>query len=178
MKSVVPILFAGLATLSASAFADMYKCVDEGGHVTYSNSSSKGCRKIVIQPAVSAPPPASSPSTRPAQRSSDFPRVDAETQRARDDMRRGILEDELEGEARALTEAREALAEQEAVIEPGERNATQRCVPAANGGMNCSAVPGGINAAKRDERLQPFRDKVAQHERNIESLNREISRLP
>ncbi|HEY5761669.1 MAG TPA: DUF4124 domain-containing protein [Rhodocyclaceae bacterium] len=175
MKTVMPILFASLAALPAAAFADMYKCVDADGHVTYSNSSSKGCRKIVIQPAVSAPAPVARPA--PAAREG-FPRVDEATQRARDDMRRGILEDELEGEARALAEAREKLAEQETVIEPDERNVTQRCVPAASGGMNCSAVPGGINAGKREERLRPFRDKVAQHERNIESLNREISRLP
>lgn len=175
MKSAVSLLFAGFVLLPAAATADMYKCVDEGGHVTYSNASGKGCRKIVIQPAVSAPPPPSRPA--PAAREG-FPRVDEATQRARDDMRRGILEDELEGEVRALAAAREQLAEQEAVIEPDERNVTQRCVPAANGGMNCSAVPGGINAGKREERLRPFRDKVAQHERNIESLNREISRLP
>lgn len=177
MKSIGPLLFAGLAAASLAAHADMYKCVDDTGHVTYSNAGGKGCRRVVIEPAVSAPPPAA-PAARQSSEGRDFPRVDDATQRARDDMRRSILEDELEDETRALAEVRELLSAQEGIVGEGERNATQRCVPAANGGMSCTAVPGGINAAKREERLQPLRDKVALHERNIESLRREIARLP
>lgn len=165
-----------LLASAGPAFADMYKCVDESGHVTYSNASGKGCRRVVIEPAVSAP--ASPSSRREGVTTSSFPRVDDGTQRARDDMRRRILETELEAETRALSEARAALAEQDAVIDPSERNATQRCVPAADGGMSCTAVPGGINNAKREERMKPYRDQVATHERNIEALNRELSRLP
>jgi hypothetical protein len=176
MKFVLPLLIAGFAAWSPASQADMYKCVDDSGHVTYSNTGGKSCRRVVIEPAVSAPVPPPAPRAAPS--ATAFPRVDDETQRARDDMRRRILEEELEGEVRALAEAREKLAAQEGVVEEGERNATQRCVPAANGGMTCTAVPGGINAAKREERLRPLRDQVVLHERNIESLNREISRLP
>lgn len=176
MKFIGSLLFAWLVAASPAAHADMYKCVDDSGHVTYSNAGGKGCRRVVIEPAVSAPPPAAAP--RPAQAGSAFPRVDGETQRARDDRRRQILEDELEAEASSLAAARESLAAQEGMVAEGERSATQRCVPTADGGMNCTAVPGGFNNAKREERLQPYRDKVALHERNIESLKREIERLP
>lgn len=159
------------ALLAPPALADMYKCVDDNGHVTYSNSGGKGCRRVVIEPAYSAPPPP------PARTAPAFPRVDADQQRARDDMRRRILETELETEQRALAEARAKLAEQDQRIDEGERNVTQRCTPAADGGMNCVAVPGGLNAAKVEERLKPFRDQVALHERNVEALNRELSAL-
>ena len=36
----------------------------------------------------------------------------------------------------------------------------------------------GINSAKVDERLQPHRDKVALHERNIEAIQKELAKLP
>jgi hypothetical protein len=42
---------------------------------------------------------------------SSFPRVDANTQKARDDSRRKILEDELATEQRSLLDARTKLAE-------------------------------------------------------------------
>lgn len=167
---------AGLA-LTAPADAAMYKCVDPSGHVTYSNVAGKGCGKLDTVPAISAPPQSNAVPERPTA-APVFPRVDAATQRVRDDRRRSILESELTAEIQALAAAREKLAEQEGLAGDGERNMTQRCVPAADGTMNCSPVPAGINSAKLDERLEPFRNQVAQHERNIEALNREISRLP
>ena len=41
----------------------------------------------------------------------------------------------------------------------------------------CTTTPGGINQAKVDERLQPYKDKVALHERNIEAIQKELARL-
>jgi hypothetical protein len=172
MRSCAPAVAFSLLCLSAPLSADMYKCIDDSGHVTYSNAPGKGCRKLVIEPAVSAPsavPRGSAPAA--------FPRVDAETQRSRDAMRRRILEAELATETSLLAEARALLSEQEARIEEGERNVARRCTPLPDGGMNCTAVPGGINLAKVDERLKPFRDQVALHERNVEALNRELSAL-
>ena len=75
-------------------------------------------------------------------------------QRARDDSRRQVLEAELATEEGALTAAEQALAEQESVRMGDERN-----------------------YQKVLDRLQPFKDKVELHKRNIEALRREISGL-
>jgi len=80
--------------------------------------------------------------------------VPADTQRARDADRRQILETELAAEERALAEAQAALAEQEAIRTGNERN-FQRVL----------------------DRLQPFKDKVELHQRNVEALRREMRTL-
>lgn len=110
--------------------ADIYKCVGEGGHVTLSNVQARKCSRLVPSPAgsadaaaagsaASAAAPAGRPAGRPPATSgakpgtAGFPRVDAPTQRARDDERRRILDGELASEQRSLDEARQALAQGE-----------------------------------------------------------------
>lgn len=149
--------------LSSPLRADIFKCVDEAGHVTYTNSKGpgKGCSVLSRDQAVSSVP---GPSARPSGAAApsggaglgggSFPRVDPGTQKARDSDRRRILEDELASEQRALEQAQKELAEQEAVRYGDERN-----------------------YQKVLDRLQPFKDKVQIHERNIEALRREISNL-
>ncbi len=83
-----------------------------------------------------------------------FPKVDGQTQKKRDDERQSILESELADEQQQLEAARQKLAEQEAIRTGDERN-YQRFL----------------------DRVQPFRDAVANHERNIEAIRREISNL-
>lgn len=134
--------------------ADIYKCVDEAGHVTYTNSktSSKGCSVLARDQAVSSVPGAARPAASSASSggaaggSAGFPRVDAGTQKARDTDRRRILEDELNSEQGALEAASRQLAEQDA-------------------------------SRRASERLQPLRDRIQLHERNVEALKREISNL-
>ncbi len=70
------------------------------------------------------------------------------------DARQHILETELADEQQQLEAARQKLAEEEAIRTGNERN-YQRYL----------------------ERVQPFRDAVANHERNIEAIKREISNL-
>ncbi len=142
--------------------ADIFKCVDEAGHVTYTNSkpSGKGCSTLARDQAVSSvpgggrPAAASAPSSGASSASVGFPRVDSGTQKARDTDRRRILEEELATEQRALDGAQKQLTEQEAVRYGDERN-----------------------YQKVLDRLQPFKDKVHLHERNIEALKREIGNL-
>lgn len=93
-------LSAGLL-LSLSAFADIYKSVDGSGHVTYSSTPSKGAKRLDLAPPV----PRQTHSSRAVSPSS-FPRVDGQTQRERDDMRRRILEQERATELSLLSEAR------------------------------------------------------------------------
>lgn len=138
----------------------MYKCVDADGRVTYTNDPSlaRGCKLLDSGQAVStvpAPvrPPAASSGTGSSTPSS-FPRVSAGDQRARDDGRRQVLESELRTEEEALAQAERNLLEQESVRLGNERN-----------------------YQKVLDRLQPFKDKLELHKRNIEALRREISGL-
>ena len=63
---------------------------------------------------------------------------------------------ELAAEQKNLEEAKKTLAEQEAVELAGRAHAARRPLPAAG-----------------QERVQPYRDKVALHERNIEAIQKE-----
>lgn len=157
--------------LAATAQSTVYKCIDDRGSVTYTNDRNlvRGCKPLERDQPVSsvpAPPPAPAPATRqPPASSQSFPRVAPDAQRARDDSRREILERELESEQAALEQAREKLEAEETRVAPEDRNAMR------DGRAT-------INMAKRDARLEPFRNAVELHERNIEALQRELSRLP
>ncbi len=152
-----PTLMLGLALLAAlPARADIYKCTDAAGHVTYSNVATKGCAKMNLDPISTIPaakPAAKTPT--PA----GFPRVEENAQKARDNDRRRILEQELASEQKNLDEAQKRLAEGE-VPRPEDRNAG-----------------GSINQGKLQERVQPMRDQVQMHERNIEALRKELQNL-
>lgn len=74
-----------------------------------------------------------------------LPRVQEDTQRTRDGDRRHILEQELAGEQRNLEQAKKDLAEQEAT----------RGVPS--------------------DRVEPYRERVSQHERNIQAIQKELA---
>lgn len=145
-----------LATASLPASAEIYKCTDGAGHVTYSNVATRGCAKMNLDPVSTMPGAKAAPKTpTPA----GFPRVEENTQRARDNDRRKILEQELVTEQKNLEEAKKKLAEGEIAL-PQER-----------------MQGGAINQAKVQERVQPLRDQVRLHERNLEAINKEIQNL-
>jgi len=151
------LVLLALSTTPAHA-QDIYKC-EIDGRVTYSNVSTKNCRKIMLDPVNLAP------STKPAARAAtptpgNFPKVDEQTQKSRDTDRRRILESELAAEEANAEQARKELAEQEATVLPNER-------------MQGGAISGG----KVQERLQPFKDKLALHQRNIEAIRKELTNL-
>ena len=148
---VASVLAAGMAP---SAFADIYKCVGADGQVMYSNMPEKNCKRLSLDPIPSSPAAAAA---RPAAKTpspATFPKVEENAQKARDNDRRRILESELEAEQKNLEQAKKDLAEQEATRSGGERN-----------------------YQKVLDRLQPLKDKVALHERNIEAVQKELSRL-
>ncbi|MER2555667.1 MAG: DUF4124 domain-containing protein [Thauera sp.] len=155
---LLPLLL--LAGLALPAHADIYKCTDANGRVTYTNDRAlvRGCVRLQSdQPVSSVPAPAHRPTTagpRETPQSTDFPRVSPNEQRGRDDARRQVLQQELQTEEQKLAEAEKALAEQEAIRLGDERN-----------------------YQKMLDRVQPFKDKVELHKRNIEALRREISGL-
>src|SRR3989304_948081 len=108
MKMKPGYLLAMLCLCPLWAHAEIYKAVDDDGHVTYSSTPIKGGKKIILEPLPTMVPPAR---PRSAASPEDFPRVDGETQKGRDDTRRKILEDELSAENKLLEEARKHLKE-------------------------------------------------------------------
>ena len=93
--------------------------------------------------------------TKPKQKtSSGFPSIDRNTQRKRDDERRTILEQELAAEQKRLGAARQQMDEQQSV-----RLATER------------------DYQRYLDRVQPFQDSVANHERNIQAIQSELNNL-
>ena len=82
------------------------------------------------------------------------PRESPQARASARERQRDILEGELRTEEGLLAKAKAALAEQEAVRYGDERN-----------------------YARVIERLQPYRDNVELHEKNVEALRRELGNL-
>ena len=142
-----------LLALPASA-QTIYRCTDANGGMLISNTRvDKSCKAVVGVPDSTIPAPKGKPSGAAANPTpGGFPRVQEDTQKARDMDRRHILEQELAGEQRSLEQARRELSEQQA-RRPNESSGTTL------------------------DRVQPYRDRVAQHERNIVAIQKEISGL-
>jgi hypothetical protein len=146
------LLTAVFLLLSAgAASAQTCKYVDSEGRVTYSNVAIKNAKKVSCFEPVK-PPPQQSPAAPP--NAAAKPRVDSTTQRQRDDDRRNILEAELRTEEEQLAQAKRELAEQEAIRTGDERN-YERVL----------------------ERLKPYQEAVAQHEKNVAALRQELANL-
>ena len=147
-RSSLALLIAAVA-MPVSA-QTIYKCIDANGGTLISNTRvDKNCKAVVSGPesSMSPPPPRAKPVGASANPSpAGFPRVQEDTQKARDTDRRHILDQELAGEQRNLEQARKDLGEQEVL----------RGSP---------------------ERMAPYRDRVAQHERNIQAIQKELSNL-
>lgn len=154
-------VLAGILPLASQAA--IYKSVDADGHVTYSSEPMRGSKRIVLESAGETSPsqPPASPRSRVSETPHDFPRVDSVTQRGRDDTRRRILEDELAAEARLLGEAKKALQE-------GESN------PEVFRGKDGKIYR---NVAKYDEKIKGLQEQVELHQKNIEAIQTELSKI-
>jgi hypothetical protein len=147
-----------------------FKCVDDAGRSTYTNVKEEmGGKKCTVvsrevsvvpvpnsssSPGKAAPAAPRQAGTAPASGAGGPPRVDASTQRARDNDRRRILDEELQTAEKQLSVAKQTLIQQEAIRTGDERN-YQRVL----------------------DRLKPFQDDVRRAEENVASLKREISNL-
>ncbi len=108
------VLATGLACLlwTQVALGEIYKFVDENGHVTYTNLPRPGANKLQLglpgakstaqESKVDRKRAASNPTP------GNFPRVDPGAQEKRDDMRRKLLLEELGSEQRGLSAAQSA----------------------------------------------------------------------
>lgn len=150
-KGFLILLGAGLCF---SAHAEIYKIIDANGKITYSNIPTKGAQRLNLEPLSTVsggkPRSASVNNSTPA----NFPKVDGETQKKRDDMRRKLLNDELAAEMKHLGEAKLALSDGENVRLGNERN-----------------------YQKYLDRVQGLRENVALHEKNIAALQKELANL-
>jgi hypothetical protein len=166
----VPYLAAAIAlALAPTSFAQgtVWRCTEANGHPHYTNikkdTEGKNCQVVTKEVSVvpGGPAGAAASATRPsgpqaatATTPANFPRVDRETQRSRDDNRRRILEDELSTEEKSLFDAKAKLTEQESVRHGDEKN-YQRVL----------------------DRLKPYQESVERHERNVSALKRELANL-
>jgi hypothetical protein len=119
-----------------------YKCVTQSGYTAYFNVPGGAGE---ADGAGSAARGTSSPS--------GFPKVDATTQKGRDDIRRKVLNEELVAEQKLLEEARAAYGNGAPPQTVEEQNAPQKYV----------------------ERVARLRQAVSLHEKNIEALNKELA---
>ncbi len=142
--------------LAAPAQAEIYKYVDENGQVTFTDVYKKGAKRIDL-PGAPTPLPAATPAPRRASYNpspANFPRIDPNTQRNRDDIRRQVLLDEISGERRNADEARRQLQLGERV-QPGERATDSTYL----------------------NRIKKLQTTLEQHEQNVTSIQRELANL-
>ena len=149
-----------LAQAQASEEITIWSCRDKDGrtHVTNlrEDTSGKDCR-IVQQTRVQVVPAQGRPgSSKPAAKAApgSFPKEDSQARASARERQREILEKELKQEESLLVQAREELEAQESVRYGDERN-----------------------YARVLERLQKYKDAVELHQKNVESLRRELTNL-
>lgn len=119
----------------------LYKCITKSGAEAFFNLPD-GRSGVSPGAGKSGPSP------------SGFPRVDANTQKSRDDMRRKVLSDELATEEKQLAEARAAYGNGAPAPLPDEKT----------------------DAEKYRKRIDLLRQTVQLHERNVEALKKELAR--
>jgi hypothetical protein len=162
LRAAALVLAASLVALPAYAqepppVTEIFKCKGADGHWTYTNDRNEAerqkcevvTRQVNVAPAQKPPPP-------PARnaRPGEFPKESPSDRASARERQRDILEKELATEQTALAKARQDLAAQEQIRSGDERN-----------------------YARVLERLQPYKDSIETHEKNIEALKRELSNL-
>jgi hypothetical protein len=141
-------------TGAAQQVTEIYKCRDASGRPLYTSdkkdTSGKQCELVSREiNVVPAQKPKPPPSTQRG-----FPKETPAASANAKERQREILEKELATEEALLAKAKQTLAEQEAVRTGDERN-----------------------YARVLERLQPYKDNVELHTKNVEALRRELSNL-
>jgi hypothetical protein len=192
---------ASLATaLAAPVYAQttIYKLVDESGRVTYSNKPMKGAVVLDLEPLTTIPgAPAAAPApqkTAALEKAIDradkmetraearpavaivtpLASVDPQLQKRRDSDRRRILEDELGREEQSLADARKTLLseQQNPQLIAAVRTAQQATDPSP-----AELAEFRKNIDKASGRIRGLQSTVAEHEKNIEALKKELGAL-
>ena len=205
MKTVWIAGFAMAAAMPvAFAQSTIYKHVDDSGRITYSNKPMKGATLMELEPLTTIP---GSPSGRlqkaglaqPAEPSEaraeprtesqeskpavakltpvsrqNLASVEPVVQKRRDDERRRILEQELAREEESLGAARNALVQeqQNPVLIAAVRVAQQAADPTPSQLMEFRS-----NIDKASGRIRGLQATVAEHEKNVEALKKELGAM-
>jgi uncharacterized protein YhaN len=144
----------GFPAAAAAQVTEIYKCIGANGRPLYTSDrrdvAGKKCELVSRQVNVVPTPRPKAGNAAP----STFPKESAAERENARGRQRDLLEKELVAEQEALAKARQQLAEQEAVRSGDERN-----------------------YARVEERLQPYKDSIETHEKNIEALRRELNNL-
>jgi hypothetical protein len=160
LRVLVLVVAATLITPAARAqqVTEIWKCRNADGRWTYTNdrreAEKQKCEVVTRQINVAPAPPHPAPPAAKSARPGEFPKETPADRASARERQREILEKELATEQAALAKARQDLAEQEAVRSGDERN-----------------------YARVEERLQPFKDSIETHQKNIEALRRELNNL-
>jgi len=149
---LILVTFGTAASTAAAQVTEIYNCIDRDGKRLYTSDKREtaGLKCKLVSREVNVVPAQKPSSSSP----SSFPR---ETPQARDSAKarqRDILEKELASEQQQLDQARKTLAEQESIRMGDEKN-----------------------YARVLERLQPYKDTVDLHQKNIEALRRELGNI-
>ena len=181
----------------AQAQSTIYKLVDESGRVTYSNKPMKGAVVVELEPLTviqSGPAPVAAKAAASMEKAEAAPArereakpavatltpvptlaaIDPQVQRRRDDDRRRILEDELAREEQSLSGARDALTQeqQNPQLVAAVRSAQQAVDPSP---AQLAEFRNTID--KASGRIRGLQATVAEHEKNIEALKKELGAL-
>ena len=128
---------------------EMYKCATQSGASSYFNVPGAGSSPL--PGSATSQPVRSAKAATPA----GFPRVDPDTQKGRDDVRRKVLSEELASEEKLLAESRALYADGAPPPLPEERT----------------------DAEKYRVRLARLKQNVSVHEKNVEALKKELAAL-
>ena len=100
--------------------------------------------------------------------------VDTQTQRKRDDTRRKILDQELQQEEKLLAGARESLASEQ---QNPELVAAVRVAQSATDPTPSQQAEFRRSIDKASGRIRGLQATVSEHEKNVESLRKELGAL-
>src|SRR5262245_48006499 len=146
-------IFVCCGSAHAQPVTEIWRCVDGDGKRHYTNSrkdkETAGMKCELVTSQINVAPPLTKPPPR-----GSFPRESAKDSASAKERQREILQRELAAEEVALSKAKQALAEGEATRTGDERN-----------------------YARVLERLQPLKESVENHEKNIAALKRELANL-
>ncbi len=154
-------LFA-VAGIARAQVIEIYKCADANGRPHYTNDkrelAGKKCELVSSLPASPAPA-AAQPVQKPAASAKTatppgFPREEAGTRASAKEKQREILARELAQEESLLAKAKKELTDQENIRSGDEKN-----------------------FARVLERLQPYKNTLEVHTKNVEALKQELGKL-
>lgn len=157
-------LVCALPGLASTAWAEMYKHVDEKGRVTYSNKPIKGGQKVDL-PEISTMPAPKAPAPVAAK--------PAKSDTADREKRRKELEEQIAKEESALADAKKAYKEGEEKPEVWRRTKTI----VGKDGKPATVTETGRNVAAYEEKMKQLQDNVDLRQKTLDKLKADLAAM-